>query len=919
MYLHTGWDKFARDLALEPGCQPHLPLRGGGEMIVKVFDDSACRHYHTDESGSDTDKRLDSLVNIGDLLTFNFGYNDTGRRARPRSRRGMERIVHIHHVDKDAFLKGNIEPDPEEVDLVFDLSPSIAEVAQVRVELNWNEPNDGVELEGRNNVGFGMHTRWKTMCINSEQRWSVYKETVDRSQDKALELFATKTVDARIELDLNRPSSPVQERSPPPMSQEEATQSPIAQQPSLENEYDEHDDGDDGFEMNDNNVGDLDNYWTQEEMDHSIPYSRCYASDSDDDGTEEEVDEDGLTAKEAERAEIFKKVTGRDIRVPLFRDVSLADGVVVDGGKILLLGARMDHRQLTSEFIAYKLSAEVASLPTMSIRYQEETSIARGGEEKLDMKKDVKPDMELDMKLDMKKSHGRAREEREACARGEDEVSRPRPGQTAATRRSSSGPIGRHADPPGNRRSLTATGGVLSHPPCHPVNTRSKPDRLVPGPVDRPPDRPCPSLSRPDLFGPVILYLFDIITWREFEALRNEMRREFRAQDDVLNGKVEEINQKLDATNTTITTMADQMTDIQRTLRTLTMSVENLNQQRQQNEDADEAPGRGDRARGWAPLGRNGRGQDEEDGLGKPKFSIPKFEGGIDVEEYLTWELKTEKLWGLHPHYTEDRKIKLASSKFDGYALRWWDRYVSAREEDGELPIITWRAMKAAMTGRFVPTNYLRNIFDKLTLLRQGVKIVDEYYMEMEMLMQRGRVKESLEMTMTRFLNFLKYDIKGIVCHYSYTTMNELLHHAREAESQLADEAKIKGRASGAGRFTPRAPPPTAPAPSTRSAPYSTPSSKPVSNASNAKKSESAASTSGSNMSTARNRDMLCHTCGGKGHFKRDCPDRKVMIINEDNEYETGYDVDPNAPDDDDYDTDGEDAYTSDARTIVVS
>ncbi|KAK1609365.1 hypothetical protein QYE76_033038 [Lolium multiflorum] len=43
------------------------------------------------------------------------------------------------------------------------------------------------------------------------------------------------------------------------------------------------------------------------------------------------------------------------------------------------------------------------------------------------------------------------------------------------------------------------------------------------------------------------------------------------------------------------------------------------------------------------------------------------------------------------------------------------------------------------------------------------------------------------------------------------------------------------------------------------------------------------------------------------------------MVINEDNEYETVDDVDPNAPEDDDYDTDGEDAYPSDARTIVVS
>ena len=61
------------------------------------------------------------------------------------------------------------------------------------------------------------------------------------------------------------------------------------------------------------------------------------------------------------------------------------------------------------------------------IRYQEETSIARGVKEQLDMKMDVKLDVELDMKI----SHGRAREEREACARGEEEVQAgPAPGPT---------------------------------------------------------------------------------------------------------------------------------------------------------------------------------------------------------------------------------------------------------------------------------------------------------------------------------------------------------------------------------------------------------------------------------------------------------------------------------------------------------
>ncbi|KAK1698248.1 hypothetical protein QYE76_014945 [Lolium multiflorum] len=334
-------------------------------------------------------------------------------------------------------------------------------------------------------------------------------------------------------------------------------------------------------------------------------------------------------------------------------------------------------------------------------RYQEETSIARGGEEQLDMKMDVKMDVKLDMELDMKISHGR-----EGGAGGMRERRRRRP-----------------------VRSSTRDHKI--------VNQENK-------------------------------SAADIITWREYEALRNEMRREFCAQDDELKETVQAISQKLDATHVTVTTMQDQMTDVQRSLADLRLAVENLTAQQQQDDDDDlelqddahnarGAP-RGNRPRGWAPLGRNGRGQDEEDGLGKPKFSIPKFEGGADVEEYLTWELKIEKLWGLHPHYTEDQKVKLASSEFDGYALRWWDAFVRNRDEDGEQPIRTWHAMKEAMTSRFVPTNYLRNIYDKLTLLRQGVKTVDEYYMEMEMLMQRGRVRESLEMTMQRFLNGLNKD-----------------------------------------------------------------------------------------------------------------------------------------------------------------
>ena len=99
-----------------------------------------------------------------------------------------------------------------------------------------------------------------------------------QSQDKALELFATRKVDGTSD----------EASSPTPMRQEEISQPDLTHE--TENYDHEHDEND--FELNDNNVGDLDKYWTQETMDHDIPYSRCYASDSDDDGPDEEIDED---------------------------------------------------------------------------------------------------------------------------------------------------------------------------------------------------------------------------------------------------------------------------------------------------------------------------------------------------------------------------------------------------------------------------------------------------------------------------------------------------------------------------------------------------------------------------------------------------------------------------------------------------
>ncbi|KAE8809805.1 hypothetical protein D1007_13545 [Hordeum vulgare] len=192
--------------------------------------------------------------------------------------------------------------------MVFDLCPSYGELLeQVRKDLNWMDPSDVVEFAGRHNVGFGMHIRWKTMRVNSEQRWLAYKDTVAESLDKALELFAMKTIVPNL-LDLNRVASSNVEAIPAAINAEaniellscvyEANEEVnIEHEPLVEANYEHYDDGN---VLHDNNLGDLDKYNLQETMDHSIPYSRGYASESDDEGPDEEVDEEGFTAKEAE-------------------------------------------------------------------------------------------------------------------------------------------------------------------------------------------------------------------------------------------------------------------------------------------------------------------------------------------------------------------------------------------------------------------------------------------------------------------------------------------------------------------------------------------------------------------------------------------------------------------------------------------
>src|SRR4051812_22760318 len=181
------------------------------------------------------------------------------------------------------------------------------------------------------------------------------------------------------------------------------------------------------------------------------------------------------------------------------------------------------------------------------------------------------------------------------------------------------------------------------------------------------------------------------VTWEAYEGLRAHLTELITQSGDHVDTNMQAVQIKVDGTAATITTMQTQMTALQVSIQQLTTSVNGLQaalDQRQQggNDDNGSVHGDNDNLRANHGRGRGGQGQfrqpnfglgarrlpvQDDDILSKPKFSIPKFEGSTDVEDYLTWELNMEKIWRLHD-YSEDKKIKLASSEFDGYALRWW-------------------------------------------------------------------------------------------------------------------------------------------------------------------------------------------------------------------------------------------------------
>jgi len=146
--------------------------------------------------------------------------------------------------------------------------------------------------------------------------------------------------------------------------------------------------------------------------------------------------------------------------------------------------------------------------------------------------------------------------------------------------------------------------------------------------------------------------------------------------------------------------------------------------------------------------------------------------------------------------YTEEQKVKLATTEFSNYTLVWRNKNQREMMRKEGREIDTWIEMRKVMRKRYVPTSYNRTMRQKLQRLSQGSLTLEEYYKEMKITLMRANIEEETEDTMARFLSGLNLDIRDVVELHEYVELDDLLHKAIRVEQQLKRKSTARRNSS---------------------------------------------------------------------------------------------------------------------------
>lgn len=79
--------------------------------------------------------------------------------------------------------------------------------------------------------------------------------------------------------------------------------------------------------------------------------------------------------------------------------------------------------------------------------------------------------------------------------------------------------------------------------------------------------------------------------------------------------------------------------------------------------------------------------------LQSPSSRYHPLKGTTEVEVYLAWEMKLDKLFCMN-RYSDQRQLDLVVAALDGYAATWWEHCVQQCMERHEPRVVTWDELK---------------------------------------------------------------------------------------------------------------------------------------------------------------------------------------------------------------------------------
>ena len=265
----------------------------------------------------------------------------------------------------------------------------------------------------------------------------------------------------------------------------------------------------------------------------------------------------------------------------------------------------------------------------------------------------------------------------------------------------------------------------------------------------------------------------------------------------------------------------------------------------------------------------------------KVKIEAPEYDGKLDPNVFLDWLSNLDDYFDWYD-MNDLQRVRFARMKLTGPAKKYWQTVQRNLERLGQPQIEVWAEMKMKLKEKYLPTHYRSQLMNQLLNLKQTSNVTD-YMTRFDELMLRCDIQEEQWVTVTRFVNGLRFEIQRELRLSFPDSVEEAYHRALEVES-LSRYTSARRFASVGSDLR------SSQTSASASRSVGVPQPKTVSvyhNQLSGPRNESTGSSSRPSGPTVE-----CFRCHAKGHIASRCPHRTLLLENQSGVLEEATDTD---------------------------